>query len=58
MRLTKEAYGWDPDAHFLVPHEVLEHFAETPASAARPPRPMERARAAYRAEHAEAWAEL
>ncbi|HEY6014649.1 MAG TPA: transketolase C-terminal domain-containing protein, partial [Candidatus Limnocylindrales bacterium] len=22
VRLTKEAYGWDPDAHFLVPVEV------------------------------------
>jgi transketolase len=27
VRLTKEAYGWDPDAHFLVPDEVREHFA-------------------------------
>ena len=25
---TKEAYGWDPDAHFLVPDEVREHFRE------------------------------
>jgi transketolase len=24
VRLTKEAYGWDPDAHFLVPAEALE----------------------------------
>src|SRR5262245_14434432 len=23
VRLTKEAYGWDPDAHFFVPDEVL-----------------------------------
>jgi transketolase len=22
VRLTKQAYGWDPDAHFLVPDEV------------------------------------
>ena len=29
VRLTKEAYGWDPDAQFLVPDEVLAHFAET-----------------------------
>ena len=29
VRLTKEAYGWDPDAHFLVPEEVREHFGET-----------------------------
>jgi transketolase len=26
VRLTKEVYGWDPDAHFLVPDEVREHF--------------------------------
>jgi transketolase len=29
VRATKEFYGWDPDAHFLVPDEVLEHFRET-----------------------------
>jgi transketolase len=27
IRLAKEAYGWDPDAQFLVPDEVTEHFA-------------------------------
>jgi transketolase len=26
VRLTKEAYGWDPDAQFLIPDEVLEHM--------------------------------
>jgi transketolase len=26
VRLTKEAYGWPPDEHFLVPDEVREHF--------------------------------
>lgn len=26
-RLTKQAYGWDPDASFLVPPAVKEHFA-------------------------------
>ncbi len=26
VRLTKEAYGWDPDKHFFVPEEALEHF--------------------------------
>jgi transketolase len=25
VRATKEAYGWDPDAHFLVPDEVYAH---------------------------------
>ena len=33
VRLTKEVYGWDPDAHFLVPDEVREHFR---AGRARP----------------------
>ncbi len=26
VRLTKEAYGWDPDKHFYVPEEALKHF--------------------------------
>jgi transketolase len=26
VRATKIALGWDPDAHFLVPDEVSEHF--------------------------------
>jgi transketolase len=26
VRLTKEAYGWDPDKHFYVPDEALKHF--------------------------------
>jgi transketolase len=26
VRLTKEAYGWDPDKHFCVPEEALKHF--------------------------------
>jgi transketolase len=26
VRLAKEAYGWDPDEHFHVPDEALEHF--------------------------------
>jgi transketolase len=28
VRKTKENYGWDPDAHFLVPEEVLAHFRQ------------------------------
>jgi transketolase len=28
VALTKEGYGWDPDAHFLVPDEVQAHFRE------------------------------
>jgi transketolase len=26
VRLTKEAYGWDPDKHFYVPEDALEHW--------------------------------
>ena len=26
IRLTKEAYGWDPDKQFHIPDEALEHF--------------------------------
>jgi transketolase len=29
VRLTKEAYGWDPDKHFYVPDEALAHFRRT-----------------------------
>ena len=28
IRLTKRAYGWPEDEHFLVPDSVSEHFAE------------------------------
>jgi transketolase len=29
VRLTKEAYGWDPDKSFYVPEEALQHFRRT-----------------------------
>jgi transketolase len=59
VRLTKEAYGWDPDAHFLVPDEVLEHYRETAGERGRAAEADwdERA-AAYRAEFPELWEEL
>jgi transketolase len=59
VRLTKDAYGWDPDAHFLVPDEVRAHFEETAGQrgAAAEAEWNERADA-YRAEHAELWDEL
>jgi transketolase len=35
VRLTKQAYGWDPDAQFLVPDEALDVFrAAIPAGEA------------------------
>jgi transketolase len=59
VRLTKEVYGWDPDAHFLVPDEVLEHYRETARErgATAEAEWAERA-AAYRDEHPDAWEEL
>jgi transketolase len=59
VRLTKEVYGWDPDAHFLVPDEVLDHYREAAGErgAAAEADWSERA-AAYREEHPDAWAEL
>jgi len=59
VRLTKDAYGWDPDAHFLVPDEVLEHFRKTAGErGARAEADWTERAAAYRAEHAELWDEL
>ena len=34
VRATKEMLGWDPDAHFLVPDDVHEHFAQSARGAA------------------------
>ena len=34
VRETKEALGWDPDAQFLVPEEVLAHFDQRERGAA------------------------
>ena len=28
VRLTKEFYGWDPDAKFLIPAEVADYFSQ------------------------------
>jgi transketolase len=35
VRATKEALGWDPDEHFVVPEGVREHFAGNAARGAR-----------------------
>jgi transketolase len=59
VRLTKEVYGWDPDAQFLVPDEVLEHFRETAGErGARAQAEWTERAEAYRAEHRELWDEL
>ena len=59
VRLTKQALGWDPDAQFLVPDEVLAHFAETAGKRGEQAEAEWKERAeAYRAEHPELWDEL
>jgi transketolase len=34
VRATKEILGWDPDAHFVIPDEVREHFDQHARGAA------------------------
>jgi transketolase len=59
VRLTKEAYGWDPDAQFLVPDEVLDHFRQAAGErGARAEAEWTERVEAYRAEHPDAWEEL
>src|SRR3989337_1488438 len=59
VRLTKEAYGWDPDAQFLVPDDVLAHFRETAGGGGAKAEAGGRERAeAYRSEYRELWDEL
>ncbi|MEA2456265.1 MAG: transketolase [Thermoleophilaceae bacterium] len=59
VRLTKDAYGWDPDAQFLVPDEVLDHFAKGAGERGAQAEAEWQERAeAYRAEHPDEWEEL
>jgi transketolase len=59
VRLTKEVYGWDPDAQFLVPEEVLEHYRRTALGRGAEAEAEWNDRAAdYRAEFPELWDEL
>ena len=58
VRLTKEAYGWDPDAHFLVPDEVTERFAEVVERGRRAEEEWSQRSEDYRAAHPELAAQL
>jgi transketolase len=59
VRLTKEAYGWDPDEQFQVPDEVLEHFRQsTGERGAQAEADWNERAEAYKAEQADAWEEL
>jgi transketolase len=49
VRGTKSAYGFDPDAHFEVPADVLATWRKIGSDAIEHDKAWERARAAYRA---------
>ena len=48
VRLAKEFYGWDPDAHFLVPDAVRQYMAEAVGAGEELVRDWERRYDAYR----------
>jgi len=48
VRLTKQAYGWDPDLQFYVPPEALEHFRSACAARAQAQADWQARFAAYR----------
>jgi transketolase len=58
VRLTKEAYGWDPDAQFLVPDEALEHFREAVDRGKQLEAEWQEKVDAYKSEFPELWEEL
>jgi transketolase len=58
VRLTKEAYGWDPDRHFYVPDEALEHWRGATAERAGAQTEWQRRFEAFGASEPELAAEL
>ena len=48
VRLAKEFYGWDPDAHFLVPDPVRQYMGEAVGAGEELVRDWERRYYAYR----------
>ena len=58
VRLTKEIYGWDPDAQFYVPDEALAHFRETIPRGRELVADWNRRLEAYRSAEPEAYEEL
>jgi transketolase len=57
IRLTKAAYGWPPDEHFLVPPEVLQHMQEAKQRGEQLEREWNELLAQFHKEHAELAAE-
>jgi transketolase len=58
VALTKEGYGWDPDAKFLVPDEALAHFREAVPRGKELVDDWNERLEAYRSEEPEAYEQL
>jgi transketolase len=58
VRETKEGYGWDPDAQFLVPDEVAEHFQEAVDRGKQAEEDWDGRVEAYKEAHPDLWEEL
>jgi transketolase len=58
VRLTKEAYGWDPDKSFFIPDAALAHFREAVARGEQLVADWEARFGTYRKAHPELAAEL
>ncbi|HEX5911467.1 MAG TPA: transketolase [Thermoleophilaceae bacterium] len=58
VRLTKEAYGWDPDKSFYVPDEAAEAYAEVPERGKQLQAEWEERLSAFREAHGDLAAEL
>ncbi len=55
---TKEAYGWDPEAKFLIPDEAAEHFHQAVDRGGQAESEWNERVEAYKSEHPELWEEL
>ncbi len=58
VRLTKAVYGWDPDAHFLVPDEVGQLFGDAGRAGAELVKAWQHRFAAYAEAHPDLATEL
>jgi transketolase len=58
VRLVKENYGWDPDAHFVEPQEAVDHFREAVGKGEELYRRWQERMDRYGADHPDLAAEL
>ena len=58
VKLTKEAYGWDPESQFLVPDEAAEQFGKAGDRGREAEEEWNGRLEAYRSEHPDLYEEL